>query len=92
MWFLWFYLISIAICMMVLLLISKASANRLKREFPELKIKKKKSFIELICAFLPFMIPFINLVILLFCILQQEKVIQETIEKVRKEQQELENE
>ena len=92
MWFLWFYLISITICMIVLLLISKASANRLRREFPEFKIKKKKSFSELICAFLPFTIPFINLVFLLFCILQQEKLIQETIEKIRKEQQELENE
>ena len=89
MWFLWFYLISIAICIIVLLLISKATANRLRREFPEFKIKKKKSFSELICAFLPFIIPFINLVILLFCIFQQEKVIQETIKKVRKEQQEL---
>ena len=89
MWFLWFYLISIAICIIVLLLISKATANRLRREFPEFKIKKKKSFSELICAFLPFIIPFINLVIFLFSIFQQEKVIQETIEKVRKEQQEL---
>ena len=42
MWFLWFYLISIAICIIVLLLISKATANRLRREFPEFKIKKKK--------------------------------------------------
>lgn len=88
MWFLWFYLISIVVCMIVLLLFAKASANRLKREFPELKIKKKKSFSELICSFFPFMLPFINLVILLFCMLQQEKVIKETIEKVRKEQHE----
>lgn len=86
MWFLWFYLISLAVCIIVLSLFAKASANRLKREFPELKIKKKKSFSELICALLPFMIPFINLVILLFCMLQQEKLIKETIEIVKKEQ------
>lgn len=87
MWFLWFYLISIAVCIIVLLTFAKAITNRLKREFPELKIKKNKSFSELICAFLPFMIPFVNLILLVVCILQQEKTIKETIKNVKKDQE-----
>lgn len=88
MWFLWFWLISVGVCIVVLILYGIASAKRYKREFPNESIKKKKSFAELLCAFLPFMIPFLNLIFLLGIILQGEKVMNESIEKTRKEQKE----
>lgn len=87
MWFLWFYLISLGICIFVMVTMGIATKNKIKREFPDLKIKKRKSFSELICAFFPFMIPFVNLVLLLVCIFQQEKVMKETIKRIKKEQE-----
>lgn len=86
MWFLWFWLISVGVCAIVVLLYGTASAKRYKREFPNEPIKKKKSFAELLCAFLPFVIPFLNLILLIAVILQGEKVINESIEETRKEQ------
>lgn len=87
MWFLWFYLGSIVFCALILLLISVGSAKKLKREHPEIKIKKrnKRSFTEVLCAFLPFLIPFLNLVFILVTILTPTKLINEVVKQTIEE-------
>lgn len=89
MWFLWFWLISVGVCAIVVLLYGTAATKRYKREFPNEPIKKKKSFAELLCSFMPFVIPFLNLLLLLGVILQGEKVINESIAKSREEQNQI---
>lgn len=83
MWFLWFYLISLGISLIATLIIGKAIANKIKREHPEIEVKKKSSFSELVSAFLPFTVPFLNLVFVLFLILQQDKMYNATLKKLR---------
>lgn len=83
MWFLWFYLISLGISLIATLIVGKAIANKIKREHPEIKVKKKSSFSELVSAFLPFTIPFLNLVFVLSLILQQDKMYNATLEKFK---------
>lgn len=79
MWFLWFYLGSVVFCSLILLLFSIGCAKKLKRAYPEMKIKKrnKRSFAEVLCAFLPYLIPFLNLFFILVIILTPTKTINE---------------
>jgi len=87
MWFLWFYLISLLLCVIVLRTIAMATTNKIKREYPELKIKhkNKKSWTEILVSFMPFMVPFLNLIFLVCIMLQSQKVTEETIKKLKNE-------
>jgi len=87
MWFLWFYLISLLLCVIVLLTIARATKNKIKRECPELKVKNKnkKSWTEILVSFMPFMVPFLNLIFLVCIMLQSQKVTEETIKKLKNE-------
>ena len=82
MWFLWFYLISVAICVVILLIMGIAAKNRLKRE-NAIRKTTKKSFAELFCAFMPYLIPFVNLILIVCAMLQSNKLINETIKKYK---------
>lgn len=81
MWLLYFWLISSGMCILTFWLMGLAVAKRIKREYPNYK-GNKKSFAEIICACLPLLIPFINILITIGCVLQQEKVYQDTLEKL----------
>lgn len=87
MYFLWFYLGSVVFCALILQLISVGCAKKLKREHPEIKIKKrnKSSFTEVFCAFLPFLIPFLNLIFILVTILTPTKTINKIVKQTIKE-------
>lgn len=87
MWFLWFYLISLLLCIIVLLIMAMATKNKIKRECPKLKVKNKnkKSLTEILVSFMPFMVPFLNLIFLVCIMLQSQKVTEETIKKLKNE-------
>ena len=81
MWFLQFYLISVALCVVVLIIVAKSIKNRIERKYKNFKTQRTSAS-EVLSAFLPYLVPFINLVLLLVLIFAQNE-IEEKIVKTK---------
>lgn len=88
MWFLYFYGISTLICLIVLLIVSTAIANKLTRE--GITVKVKTTFSEKLSAYLPYFVPFVNVFLMLIIIFCQDELSKKTKQRVanRNEEQE----
>ena len=84
MWFLWFYLISVGICALILMIFAGAGALRIKREIPNFK-GKNKGLMDVLVSFMPYLVPFINVILIICVMLQSQKILDETILKLRNE-------
>lgn len=66
--------------MLLLFILGKGLASRIKREYPDFKIHKKP-LIETITEFLPMFIPIVNIILILCGILNQEIVYEKLVKK-----------
>lgn len=84
MWFWYFWGISTAICFIIMLITERAMANRLKRKFSkeEIKLFSRQSISEEIIAWLPFALPFVNLLIVIICIFNQDVMYEKLVAKI----------
>lgn len=82
MWFLYYYIASTALCFIILFIMGKAINARAKRE--GYKYKEKKTFAETLSSSLPFFVPFINILLILVVIFNQENLYKQVISHMEK--------
>lgn len=87
MWFVYFYVISVVVCFLVLEILARAMINKLKREGIADKLKKK-TFSEKVASSLPAFIPFFNIIIVLIAVLWQEEVYKRVKFRLQEEEDE----
>jgi len=78
--FLIFWGVSSAICMLVILIWAKGLEAEVRREYEVKEIPKSK-FVEKVSGFLPYCIPFLNILIVVVALFMKEQSIQKTVEK-----------
>ena len=83
MWFLYFYVISTVISFAVLFILSLSVSAKIKREFPG--YKSKKTFWETFAECLILFIPFVNILLIIFMVLAQDKIYERVLCNIEKE-------
>lgn len=67
--------------MLLLFILGKGLASRIKREYPDFKIHKKP-LIETIAGLLPMFVPIVNIIMILYIIFNQEKIYKKLVEQI----------
>ncbi len=82
MWFLYYYTASTALCFIIPFIMGKAIKAKAKRE--GYKYKEKKTFAEVLSSSLPFFVPFINILLILVVIFNQDALYKKAISNMEK--------
>lgn len=83
MWFWYMWGISLFVSIVVTGITGMAMAKQIKREYPNYKSKSKSSFIEIVRAYLPLLIPFLNILFVLAMILSYDAIYKKAIDKLK---------
>ena len=86
MWFLYFYVISLVLCSAIVMITMLAIRARINREYKQIVSKiKKRTKMELIRAFIPYLIPFINIILTFIMIINFEEIYLDVVKKYKEE-------
>lgn len=87
--FVWFYIIGTTLCYIIISIIASSVEEQLRQTNMLSKIKKinTKTVIK-ISSYLPFLIPFINIILVLIAIFAQEEVLKKVKQKIENENKE----
>ena len=86
MWFLYFYIASVVLCYLIIVIFSKSISNELSK-YGEIEKERRKDKAGLIMAGLPYLIPFVNIILLLVLIFAQKEIKERVIKEKLKERE-----